>query len=103
VRELQIVLIVVAAVPATINPIYTVRSHHGTSDFYPPQTHPEKFTTLRRKAPPCACFNSFASQRRMLVDDVRRLTNRITNVLSKYVPQPLEWFKDRDTLVFATS
>jgi transposase len=36
----------------------------------------------------------------MLVDDVRRLTNRITNALKQYFPQPLEWFKDKDTLVF---
>jgi hypothetical protein len=39
-------------------------------------------------------------QRRLLVDDVRRLTNRITNALKQYFPQPLEWFKDKDTLVF---
>lgn len=45
-------------------------------------------------------LQQLVEQRRMLVDDVRRLTNRITNALKQYFPQPLEWFKDKDTLVF---
>jgi hypothetical protein len=45
-------------------------------------------------------LQQLVEQRRMLVDDVRRLTNRITNALKLYFPQPFEWFKDKDTLVF---
>ena len=63
-------------------------------------THPEKFTALRPQRAPMRMLQQLVEQRRMLVDDVRRLTNRITNALKQYFPQPLEWFKDKDTLVF---
>ncbi len=63
-------------------------------------THPERFTALRPQSAPMRMLQQLVEQRRMLVDDVRRLTNRITNALKQYFPQPLEWFKDKDTLVF---
>jgi transposase len=63
-------------------------------------THPEKFSRLRPQSASMRVLQQLVEQRRMLVDDVRRLTNRITNALKQYFPQPLEWFKDKDTLVF---
>lgn len=33
-------------------------------------------------------------------DDGMRLTNRITDVLKGYYPQVLDWFRDKNTLVF---
>ena len=54
--------------------------------------HPEKFTALRPQSAPMRMLQQLVEQRRMLVDDVRRLTNRITNALKQYFPQPLEWF-----------
>jgi transposase len=39
--------------------------------------------------------------RRDLVHDRTRLTNRITNALKAYFPQVLEWFRDKDSAVFA--
>jgi hypothetical protein len=36
-------------------------------------------------------------QRRLLVEDRRRNTNRLINALKQYYPQPLEWFCHRDT------
>jgi transposase len=63
-------------------------------------THPERFSPLRLQSPAMRMLQQLVEQRRMLVDDVRRLTNRITNALKQYFPQPLEWFKDKDTLVF---
>ncbi|MBF2074205.1 MAG: hypothetical protein IGS50_10660 [Synechococcales cyanobacterium C42_A2020_086] len=38
--------------------------------------------------------------RRKFVDDGVRLSNRITDVLKGYYPQVLEWFRDKNTLVF---
>lgn len=38
--------------------------------------------------------------RRKFVDDGVRLTNRITDVLKGYYPQVLDWFRDKNTLVF---
>jgi transposase len=63
-------------------------------------THPEKFSRLRPQSASMRTLQQLVEQRRLLVDDVRRLTNRITNALKQYFPQPLEWFKDKDTLVF---
>jgi transposase len=63
-------------------------------------THPEKFSRLRPQSASMRMLQQLVEQRRLLVDDVRRLTNRITNALKQYFPQPLEWFKDKDTLVF---
>jgi hypothetical protein len=37
------------------------------------------------------------AQRRGLVADTVRRTNRLTNALKPYCPQALEWFKDKDT------
>jgi hypothetical protein len=45
-------------------------------------------------------LQQLVEQRRALVDDVRRLTNRITDALKQYFPQALEWFHDKDTVVF---
>ena len=39
--------------------------------------------------------------RRDLVQDRTRLTNRITDALKAYFPQVLEWFRDKETTVFA--
>jgi hypothetical protein len=36
----------------------------------------------------------------MLVGEKVRLTNRITAALKSYFPQVLDWFDDKDTLVF---
>jgi hypothetical protein len=33
-------------------------------------------------------------------DDSVRLTNRLTSVFKGYFPQVLEWFRDKDPLVF---
>ena len=38
--------------------------------------------------------------RRALVDDKVRLTNRITAALKSYYPQALQWFDDVDTKIF---
>ena len=39
--------------------------------------------------------------RRDLVQDRVRLTNRITHLLKEYFPQVLQWFRDKETAVFA--
>jgi len=39
-------------------------------------------------------------QRRTLVGDTTRITNRITDALKQYFSQVLDWFRDKDTVVF---
>ena len=43
---------------------------------------------------------SLTEQRRELVGDKTRLTNRLTNTLKQYYPQALEWFEEHDTVLF---
>jgi len=39
--------------------------------------------------------------RRALVEDRVRLTNRLTNALKAYFPQAVDWFRDKETAIFA--
>jgi transposase len=39
-------------------------------------------------------------QRRRLVGDKNRISNRLTDALKQYFPDVLEWFQDKDTLLF---
>ena len=45
-------------------------------------------------------LQSLVEQRRRLVGDKGRITNRLIYALKQYFPQALEWFKDKDTVVF---
>jgi transposase len=63
-------------------------------------THPEKLTRLQPQSAAMRTLTELVEQRRALVGDVTRLTNRITATLKQYFPQVLDWFEDKDTLVF---
>ena len=45
-------------------------------------------------------LQTLVEQRRRLVGDKGRITNRLIYALKQYFPQALEWFKDKDTAVF---
>jgi transposase len=62
--------------------------------------HPEKLTQLQPQGPTMRTLQELVEQRRALVGDVGRLTNRITWALKQYFPQVLEWFEDKNTMVF---
>jgi transposase len=47
-------------------------------------------------------LQQLVENRRMLVAEKVRLTNRITAALKGYFPQVLEWFDDKDTQVFCS-
>jgi transposase len=63
-------------------------------------THPERLTRLQPEGAAMRSLQQLVEQRRALVGDVTRLTNRIGAALKQYFPQVLEWFEDKDTLVF---
>jgi transposase len=63
-------------------------------------THPERLSRISPESAPMRVLQQLVEQRRCLVDDVRRITNRITDALKQYFPQVLEWFEDKNTLVF---
>jgi transposase len=62
--------------------------------------HPERLKPLQPQGPAMRTLQELVEQRRALIGDVGRLINRITWALKQYFPQVLEWFEDKDTLVF---
>ena len=62
--------------------------------------HREALTPLYPQSPPMRALIQLVSDRRRLVHDRVRITNRLTNALKNYFPQVLEWFKGKDTVVF---
>src|SRR3954454_5813611 len=62
--------------------------------------HPERFAPLQPQSVDMRTLLSLTEHRRQLVNDKRRLVNRLINTLKQYYPQSLEWFEHRDTFVF---
>ncbi len=58
---------------------------------------------LRALSPESSSVRTLAQlveYRRKLVQDRVDITNKITTTLKNYFPQPIEWFKDKDTIIF---
>jgi transposase len=62
--------------------------------------HPEKLELWVAGCSQTRALRQWVESRRMLVGEKVRLTNRITASLKAYFPQVLDWFEDKDTLVF---
>ena len=63
--------------------------------------HPEKLKPLRHESPNMRAPRRLVEARRDLVQDRVRITNRLTFTLKSYFPQVLDWFRDKETDVFA--
>ena len=62
--------------------------------------HPEALKGLKPQSAPMRSLVQLVQDRRRLVSDKVRITNRLINALKNYFPQPLQWFRDRDTVLF---
>src|SRR5246127_3739098 len=62
--------------------------------------HPDRFHPLRPQSAAMRSLVSLVEQRRQLIGDENRLTNRLCDALKQYYPQALEWFDDRGTVLF---
>ena len=62
--------------------------------------HPERFKPLQPQSAKMRRLAYLVEQRRVIVRDRVRFTNRIGNALKQYYPQVLEWFDHYDTVVF---
>ncbi len=62
--------------------------------------HPERLKPLQPQSANMRRLAYLVEQRRLLVRDRVRFTNRIGNALKQYYPQVLEWFDHYDTVVF---
>ncbi len=62
--------------------------------------HPERFTPLKPQSTTMRTLATLVVHRRKLVDDRKRITNRLRYTLKQYYPQTLEWFNRIDTPLF---
>jgi len=62
--------------------------------------HADRFTPLKPQSVEMRTLVSLVEQRRGLVNDRVRITNRLRNTLKQYYPQALEWFDRIDTVLF---
>ncbi len=64
------------------------------------QRHADRFTPLIPQSVEMRTLVSLVEQRRGLVSDRVRITNRLRDTLKQYYPQALEWFDRIDTVLF---
>ena len=62
--------------------------------------HRDKLQALKAQSAPMRALSTLVEQRRNLVGDKTRITNRLCSTLKEYFPQALDWFEDRDTTLF---
>jgi transposase len=62
--------------------------------------HNDKLQAWQPSSATLRSLQQLVENRRMLVAEKVRLTNRITAALKNYYPQVLDWFEDKDTQVF---
>ena len=64
--------------------------------------HPDRFKPLQPQSTDMRTLAKLVEQRRQLVADKVRLTNRLRSSLKEYYPQVLEWFDQLDTPLFCS-
>lgn len=62
--------------------------------------HGDKFKAWAPDTSEIRALQQMVELRRLLVQDKVRLTNRLTACLKNYYPQVLDWYRDKDTVVF---
>jgi len=62
--------------------------------------HMDKLSPIIPESADVRILAQLLEYRRKLVEDRVDLSNRITAILKNYYPQVLDWFKEKDTLVF---
>ena len=64
------------------------------------RTHRDKLQPLHPQSPTMRALAQLVEHRRRVVGDKVRITNRLTSTLKNYFPQVLQWFQDKDTVIF---
>jgi transposase len=62
--------------------------------------HRDKLTPLTPQSPTMRALAQLVEHRRRLVGDKVRCTNRLTSALKNYFPHVLQWFDEKDTVLF---
>ena len=64
------------------------------------QHHMDKLNVITPDSESVRSLSQLVEYRRKLVQDRVNLTNRITTTLKNYYPHVLDWFKEKDTMIF---
>ena len=64
------------------------------------QSHMDKFKPLFADEPQVRALGQLTEYRRSIVQTKVDFSNKITSTLKNYYPQVLEWFQDKDTVIF---
>uniref|UniRef100_UPI001FB8FD1B IS110 family transposase n=1 Tax=Psychromonas algicola TaxID=2555642 RepID=UPI001FB8FD1B len=62
--------------------------------------HMDKLSVIEPESAAMRSLSQLVEYRRSLVQDSVDLSNKITATLKNYYPQALEWFKEKDTIIF---
>jgi len=62
--------------------------------------HRDKLSCIEPESAEIRALAQLVEGRRKLVQDRVKLTNRITGILKGYFPQVIDWFKEKDTVIF---
>lgn len=62
--------------------------------------HRDRFKPLEPQSTALRQLQQLVEQRRQLVNDRVRFSNRLTSTLKQYYPQAAQWFEHKDTFVF---
>src|SRR5229473_4556802 len=63
-------------------------------------THRDKLRPLNPQSPTMRALAQLVEHRRRVVGDKVRITHRLTSTLKNYFPQALQWFQDKDPVIF---
>jgi transposase len=63
-------------------------------------THRDKLQPLTPQSPTMRALTQLVEHRRRVVGDKVRITNRLTSTLKNYFPHVLQWFQEKDTVIF---
>lgn len=63
-------------------------------------SHRDKLKPLRPQSPAIRALTLLLEERRQIVDEQRRITNRLISNLKQYYPLAHEWFEDKGTQLF---
>ena len=64
------------------------------------RTHRDTLPPLKPQRPAMRALAQLVEHRRRVVGDTVRITHRLTSTLKNYFPQVLQWFQDKDTVIF---
>jgi transposase len=62
--------------------------------------HRDKLQALKAQSAPMRTLERLVEERRLLVNETKRITNRLTNTLKQYYPQAVQWFDAKNTILF---